>query len=163
MAIDTYASIAILCFLTFFITAHFETAVAQFVPLPPPSPSNANSTDEVRRDMKDNKAPIIDILSTSLKAGKNVFKAKITDESGIKLAEIKYVHNGIIKTVDFVKDPNNVYKALIDIQPPSRVIVIDAEDPNGNVATAVREYNVQIAPNVLQQIEDFFSGFLNKH
>ncbi|HEX9319045.1 MAG TPA: hypothetical protein VF884_08935, partial [Nitrososphaeraceae archaeon] len=96
--------------------------------------------------------------------GKNVFWARITDDTGVKIAVIKYVHQGNLRTADFVKDLNDAYKALIDVEPPSKVIVIDAEDPNGNIATAIKEYNIQPASNILQQLEDFFSGiFGNKH
>lgn len=144
-----------------FIAFHPRSSDAQFVPLPPPSPST-NTADRANPVPNDNKAPVIEILSTSLTAGKNVFKVRITDNSGVKLAEIKYVHEGKIKTVDFVKDINDNYKALIDIEPPSRVIVIDAEDQEGNVATEVREYNLTPHPNILQQIEDFFSGIFSK-
>jgi hypothetical protein len=64
--------------------------------------------------------------------------------------------------VDLVKDLNDVYKALIDIQPPSRVVVIEAGDPNGNIATVVKEFNVNPGSNIFQDIQDFFSGILSK-
>ena len=154
--------------LTLFLIAysvfiHIELAGAQFVPLPPPSPSD-NTAQETPQTPNDNKAPIIKILTTTLKPGKNVFWARITDDTGVKIAVIKYVHQGNLRTADFVKDLNDAYKALIDVEPPSKVIVIDAEDPNGNIATAIKEYNIQPASNILQQLEDFFSGiFGNKH
>lgn len=139
------------------------TASAQFVPLPPPSPGTAPNTAE-KTDLPpdDHKAPIVEVITSNLKAGKNVFKVKLTDESGIQLGDIKYVHNGKIRVADLVKDINNVYKALIDIQPPSRVVVIEAGDPNGNIATVVKEFSVSPEANILQVIQDFFSGILSK-
>jgi hypothetical protein len=138
---------------------HVESAAAQFVPLPPPSP-DTGTPEKPDLTPDDHKAPIIEVITSSLKAGKNVFKVKLLDESGIQVGDIKYVHNGQIKVVDLVKDINDVYKALIDIQPPSRVIEIEAGDPNGNRATVVKEYSIGPATNILQDIQDFFSGIL---
>jgi hypothetical protein len=151
------------CFILTTLIFCVGSASAQFVPVPPPSPSTSPSTSE-RKNLApdDHKAPIIDVITSSLKAGKNVFKAKLTDESGIQLGDIKYVHNGQIKVVDLVKDINDVYKALVDIQPPSNVVVIEAGDPNGNRATVVKEYSVSPASNIIQDIGDFFSGILNR-
>ena len=143
---------------------YIGSASAQFVPLPPPSPSTSPSTSTAeQKDLPpdDHKAPLIDVITSSLEAGKNVFKVKLTDESGIQLGDIKYVHNGQIKVIDLVKDINDVYKALIDIQPPSRVVVIEAGDPNGNIATVVKEFSVSPASNIFQDIQNFFSRILS--
>jgi hypothetical protein len=139
------------------------SASGQFVPLPPPSPSTSSSSTE-KGDLPpdDHKVPIVEVMTSSLKAGKNVFKVKLTDESGIQLGDVKYIHDGKIKVVDLVKDLNDVYKALIDIQPPSRVVVIEAGDPNGNIATVVKEFSVTPDSNIFQDIQDFFSGILSK-
>ncbi len=48
----------------------------------------------------DNKAPAIDILTSTLRSGKNVFRARITDDLEVKVAGLEYVHKGNIKTVD---------------------------------------------------------------
>jgi hypothetical protein len=139
------------------------SASGQFVPLPPPSPSTSSSSTE-KGDLPpdDHKVPTVEVMTSSLKAGKNVFKVKLTDESGIQHGDVKYVHNGEIIVVDLVKDLNDVYKALIDIQPPSRVVVIEAGDPNGNIATVVKEFSVNPGSNIIQDIQDFFSGILSK-
>jgi hypothetical protein len=142
----------------FGLLSHIGVAVAQFVPLPPPSPGTTNTPEQTNKIANDHQAPVIEILTSYLKAGKNVFKVRITDQSGIQVGDVRYVHNGQIRVVDLVKDLNNVYKALIDIQPPSRVIVVEATDANGNVATTVKEYSIHAAPNLFQQIENFFSG-----
>lgn len=154
--LGTYWYSFILAALIFYPAA----AAAQFVPLPPPSP-DTGTPEQPDLTPDDHKAPIIEVITSSLKAGKNVFKVKLMDESGIQLGDVKYVHNGQIKVVDLVKDINDVYKALIDIQPPSRVIAIEAGDPNGNRATVVKEYSIGPASNILQDIQDFFSGILS--
>jgi hypothetical protein len=145
-------------FITFGLLTHFGTVTSQFVPLPPPSPGAPASPDQQNRVANDHQAPSIQVLTSALTSGKNVFKVRITDQSGVQVGDIRYVHNGQIKIVDLVKDLNNVYKALIDIQPPSKVIVVEASDPNGNAATAIKEYDVQPSPNIFQEIENFFYG-----
>ncbi len=137
------------------VTVH--SATAQLIPLPPPSPSSS-TTDNTNQAPNDNKAPVIQPLTTEIKAGKSVFKVRISDESGLQLGQIKYVHEGRIVTADLVKEQNDVYKALIDVQPPSRIIVIDAADQNGNVATVVKEYSILPGPDILKGIENFFSS-----
>ena len=87
---------------------------------------------------------------------------RISDESGLQLGQIKYVHDGRIVTADLVKEQNDVYKALIDVQPPSRIIIIDAAISNGNVATVVKEYSILPSPDILKGIEDFFSSIIGK-
>ena len=150
-----------LCFCYGFFTCHCPITAGQVIPLPPPSPSS-NAIDEPNQAPDDNKAPVIQPLTTEIKAGKSVFKVRISDESGLELGQIKYVHDGRIVTADLVKEQNDVYKALIDIQPPSRIIVIDAADQNGNVATIVKEYSILPGPDLLKGIENFFSSIIGK-
>ena len=138
-----------------------QLAAGQVIPLPPPSPGS-NAIDEPNQAPNDNKAPVIQPLTTEIKAGKSVFKVRISDESGLELGQIKYVHDGRIVTTDLVKEQNDVYKALIDVQPPSRIIVIDAADQNGNVATIVKEYTIMPGPDILKGIENFFSSIIGK-
>ena len=148
-------------FVTAFSLVAVHSAAAQLIPLPPPSPSS-NTIDKTNQAPNDNKAPVIQPLTTEIKAGKSVFKVRISDESGLQLGQIKYVHDGRIVTADLVKEQNDVYKALIDVQPPSRIIVIDAADQNGNVATVVKEYSILPSPDILKGIEDFFSSIIGK-
>ena len=150
-------SICAYIFVTAFSLVTVQSAAAQVIPLPPPSPSS-NTIDQTNQVPNDNKAPVIEPLTTEVKAGKSVFKVRISDESGLKLGQIKYVRDGKIVTADLVKEQNDVYKALIDIQPPSRIIVIDAADQNGNVATVVKEYSILPRPDILKGIENFFSS-----
>ena len=148
-------------FVTAFSLVAVHSAAAQLIPLPPPSPSS-NTIDKTNKAPNDNKAPVIQPLTTEIKAGKSVFKVRISDESGLQLGQIKYVHDGRIVTADLVKEQNDVYKALIDVQPPSRIIVIDAADQNGNVATVVKEYSILPSPDILKGIENFFSSIIGK-
>jgi hypothetical protein len=152
-------SIWVYIFVTAFSLVTVQSAAAQLIPLPPPSPGS-NTIDEPNRAPNDNIAPVIQPLTTEINAGKSVFKVRISDESGLQLGQIKYVHDGRIVTADLVKDQNDVYKALIDVQPPSRIIVIDATDQNGNVATVVKEYSISPGPDILKGIENFFSRII---
>ena len=154
-------SIWVYIFVTAFSLVTVHSAAAQLIPLPPPSPSS-NTIDKTNQAPNDNKAPVIQPLTTEIKAGKSVFKVRISDESGLQLGQIKYVHDGRIVTADLVKEQNDVYKALIDVQPPSRIIVIDAADQNGNVATVVKEYSILPGPDILKGIENFFSSIIGK-
>ena len=154
-------SIWVYVFVTAFSLVTIQSAAAQAIPLPPPSPGS-NTIDEPNQAPNDNKAPVIQPLTTEIKAGKSVFKVRISDESGLQLGQIKYVHDGKIVTADVVKDQNDIYKALIDVQPPSRIIVIDASDQNGNVATVVKEYSILPGPDILKGIENFFSSIIGK-
>ena len=101
-------------FVTAFSLVTVQSAAAQLIPLPPPSPSS-NTIDKTNQAPNDRKAPVIQPLTTEIKAGKSVFKVKISDESGLQLGQIKYVHDGRIVTADLVKEQNDVYKALIDV------------------------------------------------
>ena len=154
-------SIWVYIFVAAFSLVTTQSATAQLVPLPPPSP-DSNTIDQTNQAPNDNKAPVIEPLTSEIKAGKNVFKVRISDESGLQLGQIKYVHDGKIVTAALVKEQNDVYKALIDIQPPSRIIVIDAEDQNGNRATVVKEYSILPGADLLKGIENFFSSMIGK-
>lgn len=153
-------SIWVYIFVIAFSLVTVQSADAQLIPLPPPSPSS-NTVDQPNQAPNDNKAPVIEPLTTEIKAGKSVFKVRISDE-GLQLGQIKYVHDGRIVTADLVKDQNDIYKALIEVQPPSRIIVIDAADQNGNVATVVKEYSILPGPDILKGIENFFSSIMGK-
>lgn len=130
-------------------------ASAQSIPLPPPSPEGGR--EETRIVENDRTPPQIEILTTELMAGKNVFRVRITDDSSLLVREIKYVHNGQLKIDGLFRDQNDVYKALVDIQPPSRVIVVSAGDANGNMATTFKEYDVKKSDDMFTQIMNMLS------
>ena len=151
-------SICICIFVTAFSLVTVQSAAAQLSPYLRPLQVATQLNKQIKRRPTRTKLPVIEPLTTEVKAGKSVFKVRISDESGLKLGQIKYVHDGKIVTADLVKEQNDVYKALIDIQPPSRIIVIDAGYQNGNVATVVKEYSILPGADILKGIENFFSS-----
>lgn len=135
-------------------------ASAQSFPmLPPPLPEN--SPQEERIVENDRAPPQIEILTTELHEGKNVFRVRITDESSLVTREVKYVHNGQLRVDGLFRDQNNVYKALIDIQPLSRVVMVTASDANGNLISDFREYEVTESQDIFRQVMDRLSQMLN--
>lgn len=137
-----------------------KCASAQSFPmLPPPFPEN--SPQEERIVENDRAPPQIEILTTELHEGKNVFEVRITDESSLRTREVKYVHNGQLRIDGLFRDQNNVYKALIDIQPPSRVVVVTAGDANGNIVSDFREYEITESQDIFTQVMDGMSRLLN--
>lgn len=131
------------------------TANAQSIPLPPPFPES--SPEETRIAENDRNPPKIEILTTELVQGKNVFRARITDDSSLQIREVKYVRDGQIKVDGLFRDQNDVYKALIDIEPPSRIVVVTAGDANGNQASAFKEYDISRSQDVFTQIMNMLS------
>jgi hypothetical protein len=76
----------------------------------------------------------------------------ITDESELRLREIRFVDDGKIKSVDLVRDRGTIYKGLISVNRPSAVIVVNIDDVYGNKATLVKSLPVIAADNILSQI-----------
>jgi hypothetical protein len=135
-------------------------ASAQSIPiLPPPFPEN--SPEEERIAPNDRAPPQIEILTTELHEGKNVFKVRITDESSLRTREVKYVHNGELTIDGLFRDQNDVYKALIDIQSPSRVVMVTAGDANGNIVSDFREYEITKSQDIFTQVMDRLTQTLN--
>jgi hypothetical protein len=135
-------------------------ASAQSIPmLPPPFPES--SPDQERVAPNDRTPPVIEILTTELYEGKNVFKVRITDDSSLRTREVKYVHEGQLKVDGLFRDQNNEYKALIDIHPPSRIVTVTAGDANGNIVSAYKEYEINKPRDIFSQIMDRLSETLN--
>jgi hypothetical protein len=130
-------------------------ASAQPIPVPPPFPEN--SPEETRVAENDREPPKIEVLTTELHEGKNVFRVRITDESSLDVREVKYVQNGQLRVDGLYRDQNDVYKALVDIKQPSRIVVITAGDANDNLATTYREYDVVKSDDIFAQIMDMLS------
>jgi hypothetical protein len=129
---------------------------AQSIPLPPPFPGS-NEGGEEKKAPKDGDPPQIEILTTELHDGKNVFKVRIIDESSLQTREVEYVYNGQLRTDGLFRDQNNVYKALIDMHPPSRIVVVTAGDANGNIDSVYKEYEVSPSQDLFSQIIDVLS------
>ena len=93
-----------------------------------------------------------------MQSGKNVFRVKITDESTLRVREVRYIQEGQFKTEGLFRDQNDIYKALIDIQPPSRIIVVTAGDAAGNIASMHGEFEISSKQDIFIEITDFLSG-----
>jgi hypothetical protein len=142
------------------------TAYSQIVPLPPPAqqpvlsnrpnsvPNRPNSVPNQFNN--ETSLPVIEVGNASLVEGGNVFKVKILDESPITTAWITYVQNGQIVTQNLVKDPQNIYKALIYVHPPAAVIITSAYDVHGKTASVVRYLDVTpLSKSIHEQITSF--------
>ncbi len=118
---------------------------AQFPSLFPPPPNSAVGSaggDDVRVPTNDRTPPEIELITTELREGKNVLVVRVTDESYLKSREVKYVNEGRIKFADLARDHDDVFHALINVEPPSGVIVVDVIDAAGNRATITEELPV---------------------
>lgn len=121
-----------------------QVANAQMPPLfPPPFPwidqsasnSNPGSTG-------DRTPPQVEVITTRLNHGKNVLIVKIIDDSFITSRQVKYVHDGEIAFADLARDHDNIYYALINVEPPTSIVEIDVIDSAKNRATIVEEIPV---------------------
>jgi len=159
-SLKEFALVFLLLVIVAIVESEERYAGAQTIPLlPPPFPEN--NPDEERLAENDRTPPHIEILTTELHEGKNVFKVRITDESSLQTREVKYVHNGQLRVDGLFRDQNNVYKALIDIQPPSRIVTVAVGDANGNMASDFREYEITGSQDIFSQIMDRISQTLN--
>lgn len=137
-----------------------RSAGAQSIPtVPPPFPES--SLEQERVDPNDRAPPVIEILTNELHEGKNVFKVRITDDSSLRTREIKYVHDGQLRVDGLFRDQNDVYKALIDIHSPSRIVTVTAGDANGNIVSDYVEYEITRPQDIFSQIMERLSQTLN--
>jgi hypothetical protein len=120
-----------------------------------------SSPEQERIAPNDRAPPVIEILTTELHEGKNVFRVRITDDSSLRTREIKYVHDGQLRVDGLFRDQNDVYKALIDIYPPSRIVQVTAGDANGNIVSDFEEYEITKPQDIFSQIMDRLSQTLN--
>jgi hypothetical protein len=131
-------------------------AQGQSIPLvPPPFPENSPAEERIVEN--DRTPPEIEILTEELYAGKNVFRVRISDESSLRTREVKYVHEGQLRIDGLFRDRNDVYKTLIDIQPPSKIVVVTASDANGNIASDFKEYEITKSQNIFIQVRERLS------
>ena len=137
-----------------------RSALAQSIPMVPP-PFPENSPQEERIAENDRAPPQLEILTMELHEGKNVFKVRITDESSLRTREVKYVHDGQLRVDGLFRDQNNVYKALIDIESPSRIVVVTAGDANGNIISDFRQYEITESQDIFIQVMDRLSQMLD--
>ncbi len=143
-------------------------AYAQFPSLFPPPPTSAGAGQaggdgNAKIVPNDRSPPEIEFITTELRQGKNVLIVRITDESYLKSREVKYVDEGRIKFADLARNHDDFYNALINVEPPSGVIVIDVSDVAGNRATITKELPVTLTlqPNdFLDRLADVWRNVL---
>lgn len=137
------ASLGFLVLLSGFI-AGLPVASAQTPPLfPPPFPwISEPASNHSLGSIDDRTPPHVEVITTHLNHGKNVLIVKITDESFIMSRQVKYVHDGRIAFADLARDHDNVYYALINVEPPTSVVEIDVIDSAKNRAIIVEEIPV---------------------
>lgn len=127
-------------------------AYGQPFPIPPPFPSVSENAERIAEG--DKTPPKIEILTEELNAGKNVLRVRITDDSTLRVRDVRYVQDGQFKSEGLFRDQDDVYKGLIDIQPPSRIVVVNAGDSAGNIASTFREYEVSSQRDIFKDIMD---------
>jgi hypothetical protein len=137
------------------------SAQGQFIPLPPPGP-DSQPAQQKQIGKYDSMPPTIEFLTTSLRQGKNVIKVKVLDDAPIDFVQIKEAINGKVIANEMVADPNNIYKFLIDVTSPSKIIVVRAFDINGNYSETVKKFDVPVSSNLIDSIRDFFGGILSR-
>jgi hypothetical protein len=142
-----------------------QDAIAQSPSLfPPPPGAFAGGDKELTIFENDRTPPTIEVTETDLRQGKNVLVVRIMDDSDLASREVKYVDDGRIKFADLGRDHGNVYHALINVDPPSSIVVIDVIDAAGNRATVTKEFNVVeggfVPGDFLERIAYWWNSFL---
>jgi hypothetical protein len=154
-----------------FLLSLIPGANAQMPPLfPPPFPWFNESPPNAHPDSADDRTPPqVEIVTTRLHHGKNVLVVNITDESFITSRQVKYVYDGRIAFADLARDHDNVYYALINVEPPTSVVEIDVIDSAKNRAIIVEEITVgppagfyDIVTRVLTLIDDVVTEVTNR-
>jgi hypothetical protein len=132
----------------------YQFSEAQLVPLPPPAPDIIPEQTQNQNTSQDNVPPVIQFVTTELADGKNVLKVNVTDSSEIRLREVSFVDDGEIRTETLVYEGNNIYKALVDVNPPSAVVVISVDDVAGNEASLAKSIPVKESQSIISRILD---------
>jgi hypothetical protein len=148
-------------FIGFSISENEQLAKAQLVPLSLPAQQARTTHPNFEPTQLNNStsSAVIQVLTTFLIEGRNVFKVKITDKLDIMKAEIVYIRNGQPVTQQLVREPNNIYNALIDAHLPSTVVVTNVVELDGKTASVVKVLNVTPLPNsIFVQITNFLFG-----
>jgi hypothetical protein len=135
----------------------YQFSEAQLIPLPPPAPDIEPERSQNQNTSQENVPPVIQFVTTELANGKNVLKVNVTDASDIRLREVSFVDDGEIRTETLVYEGNNIYKALVDVNPPSAVIVINVDDIYGNEASLARSIPVKESPSIISRILDMLT------
>jgi hypothetical protein len=159
---NKFVLFSLLCFFVgLYVSGNHQEAKAQLIPVPPPVQQPKPTQADLGAVQVNNStsSPTIQVLTTSLLEGGNVFRVKITDRFDLRSTQITYVQNGQIVTQGLVRDPNNIYKALINAHLPSAVIITTAVDTQGKSESVVKVLDVTPLPNsILGQITNFLYG-----
>lgn len=138
-----------------------QKANSQIVPIPPPAQLPKSTPLHLVPNLikNDTGSPVIKVITTSLGEGGNVFRVKITDVVPVTFAEITFVQNGQIVSQSLVRDPQDTYKALIYVHPPSAVIITSAFDAHGKTASVAKYLAVTpLSTSMHAQITSFLFG-----
>lgn len=141
-------------------------AKAQF--LAPPQPQNTvekiqkkDTAIENRQFSKEFQPPRLEILTKELWEGKNVIRIKVISQAPIDDCKINFLKQRIMRTVDCVNDHGNVYKALIDADPPYQIVDVTARDIYGDSSATSFRLNVSTQSVYLHQIWNMLSGLFS--
>jgi hypothetical protein len=148
-------SCCIICTVLTFELLLSPQASSQIISVPPPAPEIKKENNKEGTELDAN-PPQIEILTTELKQGKNVLKVKVTDASAIQLREVRYVHDGSITSTELVRGQNNIYKALVIVDPPSAVIVINVGDIYKNKVSLAKLFSVTASSDLFSQLQRLF-------
>jgi hypothetical protein len=122
---------------------------------PPPAPTTEGSNEEDVREptvLNDKSAPVIEVLNKDLTEGKNLIRAKVTDDSSVSSVRVRYVENGFVTAADLVHEEGTTYKGLIEVLPPSSVLIFEAVDAEGNLGQETQWLSVSpIQKNFIDQ------------
>ncbi len=136
----------ILCLLIGLSVSKINQAKAQLPAISPPgqmsTPLHVEPGQLKNATQNDIGSPVIEVLTTSLIEGENVFKVRINDQSYITTAQVTFVRNGQFVTDGLIRDPNNVYKTLINAHLPSAVVITRAVDMHGKTTSVVKYLDV---------------------
>ena len=138
-----------------------HSVVAQFIPLPPPGNEQPSINANPNSKVIDQKPPKVQFVTTTLHEGKNVFKVKIDDDSGVSSAALKYVHDGQVATEQLLNEGGDLYAALIDIKQPSKIVEIQVSDTKGNVINTYAEFSVLPGNDIFKTFTDLFGRIAN--
>ncbi len=144
-------------FIGFSISENEQLVKAQLIPiLPVQQPRTTHSNFEPTQLNNSTSSAMIQVLTTSMVEGRNVFTVKIADKSDIMNAEIMYIRNGQPVTHQLIREPNNIYNALVDAHLPSTVVVTNVVEVDGKTASVVKVLNVTPLPNsIFAQLTNF--------
>ncbi len=142
------------------------SAKAQF--LAPPQPQNSDEKIEKKDQAIENRQfpkefqpPRLEILSKELWEGKNVIRLKVISQAPIDDCKINFLKQRNTRTVDCVNDHGNIYKGLVDADPPYQILNVTARDIYGYSSGISLRLNVSAQSVYQHHIWNLVSGFFS--